>query len=259
MMNLHVYSHYSGKDYSSPTKQLLQEYQCGKFILSITDHNCVKANAVAQTLAKEYGFIYISGIEIDCTYENRNISVIGYGIDANSRDFAEVDEKTDGIEYYASLERLCETQTMGFHITEYDMWNIAKNQYHPGNWTGKMFAEILFSKPEYYHHPLLQKYRISSESRTNYYEAFSHDFYSEGALCYVKIDYMHVSEAINIIHQNGGKAVLGLSGFNKITNDDIKKLFNYKIDFIDFYGNYFMEREKNELSDCLSRYIMQNI
>ena len=37
--------------------------------MSVTDHNCARANIEAQVAAKAKGILYIPGIEIDCIYK----------------------------------------------------------------------------------------------------------------------------------------------------------------------------------------------
>ena len=60
-------------------------------IMSVTDHNCVRANAEAEEAAKARNICYIPGIEIDCTFRDIHFHMLGYGIDYKSNDFMEIE------------------------------------------------------------------------------------------------------------------------------------------------------------------------
>ena len=209
MIDLHMHSRYSEDGEFTPLELVEQCAKAGVHMMSVTDHNCVKANEEAQEAAKERGILYIPGIEIDCTYENVNFHVLGYGIDFRSSDFAAMEKHIDDQNFHASLERLAETQALGFyHITENDMWTLSKNNYWRESWSGELFAEVLLAMPEYADHPLLKPYRPGGERSDNPYVNFYWDYYSQGKPCYAKIDYPAMEETIDIIHRNHGAAVL---------------------------------------------------
>jgi len=77
-----------------------------------------------------------------------------------------------------------------------------------------MFAEVLLEKEEYLNHKLLEPYRENKERSDNPFVNFYWDFYSQGKPCYVKVDFPDIKEAIGIIKDNGGKAVLAHPGNN---------------------------------------------
>lgn len=166
MIDLHMHSRYSEDGEYAPVELVERCLAQDIRIMSVTDHNCARANVEAQAAAEAKGIIYITGIEIDCVYKDTNFHVLGYGIDYQSKDFERIEENIEEQSYQASLERLEKTQVMGFHVTENDMWNISKDCYWQGTWTGDMFAEVLLTKPEYADHFLLRPYR-SGGSRSD--------------------------------------------------------------------------------------------
>jgi hypothetical protein len=208
MIDLHVHSRYSHDVIETPSQQVENHVKKGVRVISITDRNCVKGNAEAKTIADKSGIVYIPGIEIDCELKGTIVQVLGHGIDYESRDFDEIDKNADDQEYQASIEMLCKTQALGFHITENDMWNVSKDYYHSGRWTGEMFARVLLGKEQYLNHLLLKPYRLGEIKGNDPCANFSRDFYSPGRLCYVKVAYPSISTAIDIINQNKGKAAL---------------------------------------------------
>ena len=238
-IDLHMHSYYSDDGEFSPTK-LIEKCKENKIkIMSITDHNCARANEEATRVAKENNIIYISGIEIDCTFKGKNFHVLGYGIDYNSKDFIDIEHDIDKQSVNASFKRLYSTQELGFSIAGSDMAEIEKYSYWKGHWTGEMFAEVLLNKEEYIDHPLLKPYRDGGERSDNPYVNFYWDYYSQGKKCYVKIEYPSLEEVVEIIHKNGGKAVLAHPGVNLNECDEIlEDILNTKIDGVEAFSSY---------------------
>lgn len=240
MIDLHMHSRYSDDGEFTPSELVRQCAQKGVRIMSIADHNCVKANAEAAKSAIENEITYIPGIEIDCTYKNTNFHMLGYGIDFCSSDFEKIEKNIDDQNFQASLDRLAKTQSLGFcHITETDMWALSKNNYWQKSWSGEMFAEILLAMPEYADHPLLKPYRPGGKRSDNPYVNFYWDYYSQGKPCYAKIHYPAMKEIIDLIHRNHGAAVLAHPGVNlkgkEFLLDDILEL---EIDGIEAFSSY---------------------
>lgn len=214
MIDLHMHSRFSEDGEYTPVELVELCSAQDIHIMSVTDHNCARANAEAQVAAKSKGIIYIAGIEIDCVYKDTNFHVLGYGIDYQSKDFARIEENIEKQSYQASLVRLEKTQAMGFHVTENDMWNISKDCYWPRTWTGEMFAEVLLAKSENKDHSLLCPYRPGGSRSDNPYVNFYWDYYSQGKPCYTKIEYPAMKKMIDTIHRNHGVAVLAHPGVN---------------------------------------------
>lgn len=247
MIDLHMHSRFSEDGEYTPVELVELCSAQDIHIMSVTDHNCARANVEAQAAAKSKGIIYIPGIEIDCVYKDTNFHVLGYGIDYQSKDFERIEGNIEEQSYQASLLRLEKTQAMGFHVTENDMWNISKNCYWPRTWTGEMFAEVLLAKPENGDHPLLRPYRAGGSRSDNPYVNFYWDYYSQGKACYGKIEYPMMEEMINTIHRNHGAAVLAHPGVNlKGKEFLLDEILGLGIDGIEAFSSYHTsEQAKN--------------
>ena len=151
---------------------------------------------------------YIPDIEIDCTFQGMDFHVLGYGIDYKSGDFADLEQNIEKQSFQASLKRPTQTQALGFHVTENDMWELSKDRYWKAIWTGEMFVEVLLSKPVYADHSLLKPYRPGGSRGDNPYVNFYWDYYAQRKLCYVPMEYPEMRKIIGMIHANGGFAVL---------------------------------------------------
>lgn len=245
MIDLHMHSKYSEDGEFTPSELVRQCAEKGVRVMSVTDHNCAKANEEAANAAKQNGITYIPGIEIDCTFQDTNFHVLGYGIDFRNSDFEAIERNIDDQSLQASLDRLTETQALGFgNITEKNMWALSKNNYWKGSWSGEMFAEVLLAMPEYADHPLLKPYRPGGERSDNPYVNFYWDYYSQGKPCYAKIDYPAMEEIIDIIHRNHGAAVIAHSGVNLKGKDFLlEDILNLGIDGIEAFSSYHNLRQ----------------
>lgn len=265
MIDLHIHSIYSDDGEYSPAELVEKCFDAGIKIMSVTDHNCVRANGEAEAAAKEKNICYIPGIEIDCIFQGINFHVLGYGIDYKSEDFKEVERNVEEQSFQASLERLSLTQALGFHVTENDMWELAKDHYWKDIWTGEMFAEFLLSKSEYTDHPFLAPYRPGGSRGDNPYVNFYWDYYAQGKRCYVETRYPEMGEVIDLIHGNKGFAVLAHPGINLGEKlyllDDVLNLGMNGIEAFSSYHTkeqaeffYAAARERHLITTCGSDY-----
>lgn len=239
MIDLHMHSWYSEDGEFTPIELVEQCFQQGITAMSITDHNCARANVEARMEAEAKGIRYISGIEIDCVYKELEFHVLGYEIDEQSADFIAIEENVERQSFFASLERLEKTQMLGFYVTQNEMWNLSKDTYWKGSWTGEKFAELLLAKPEYADHPLLQPYRSGGARSDNPYVNFYWDYYAQGKPCYVKVEYPPMEEIIATIHQNRGKAILAHPGVNLRGHEELlEKILDLGMDGVEAFSSY---------------------
>lgn len=239
MIDLHMHSKYSDDGEYEPLDLVEKCFENGIRIMSVTDHNCVKANAEAEAAANKRGIWYIPGVEIDCAYLNMNFHVLGYGIDYRSEDFANIEKTISKQEFEASLKRLEQTQILGFRITENEMWEMSKNRYKKDCWTGEMFGEALLKKEEYKEHPLLKPYRPGGARSDNPYVNFYWDFYAQGKPCYVKMTYPAMVEVLDIIRANHGTAVLAHPGVNLKNHFDMTdEILELGFDGVEVFSSY---------------------
>jgi predicted metal-dependent phosphoesterase TrpH len=246
-VDLHMHSRYSDDGEFTPTELVEKCAASGIQTMSITDHNTVRANAEAQMAAKMKGINYIPGIEIDCVFQSIDLHVLGYGINDQNIDFDRIEKNINDQSIHASLIMLEKTQALGFHITENDMWEISKHNFRQESWTGEMFAEVLLNKPEYDNHPLLSPYRRGGARSNNPYVNFYWDYYSRGKPCYFKMEYPSLEKVINIIHRNGGKAVLAHPGVNLKDNYELlRSITNMGIDGIEAFSSYHTSTQASQ-------------
>ena len=119
-----------------------------------------------------------------------------------------------------------------------------------GTWTGEMFAELLLEKEEYKDHDLLMPYRKGGIRSDNPYVNFYWDYCSQGKPCYVKIDYQDINEAIALVKDNGGVAVLAHPGNNlKGKLELFDEILKTGIDGVEVFCSYHNEKETKYFYD----------
>jgi len=249
-IDLHMHSVYSDDGEFTPAELVKRCKEAGIKVMSITDHNSAKANTEAKIEAKKTGIQYITGIEIDCTFKGVNLHLLGYGIDESAPIFAKIEENIRAQEVKASLERLPLTRNLGFEIDESELNAIADINKRE-IWTGEVFAEVLLAKEEYFDHELLLPYREGGSRDDNPYVNFYWDFYAQGKPCYSTLVFPELKEAIDIIHTNGGKAVLAHPGKNLQGQLDLlDEMIPLGLDGIEAFCSYHSKETAKYFVEC---------
>lgn len=253
--DLHMHSFYSDDGQFSPAKLVELCAAQGIQVMAIADHNSIRANREGQEAAKTHGIHYIPAIEIDCTFRQVNLHVLGYGIDCQSEDFRLLEEDIDRQCRSASGKMLLKTQELGFAVTAAELEVLEADLERKGCWTGEMFAEVLLNKPEYADHPLLRPYREGETRGDNPYVNFYWDFYSQGKPCYVEISYPPLEDVVEMIHRNHGKAVLAHPGVNlKGREDLLRPIVATGLDGIEAFSSYHSVRDAERYEQEAERY-----
>ena len=238
-IDLHMHSHFSDDGEFSPGELVRQCAARGITIMAISDHNCARANAEGAAAAAKAGITYLPSIEIDCTFEDVNFHVLGYGIDAGADAFVQIERNIEAQGEAASRIMLDATRRLGFDITEADLQQLAAGMFHQSVWTGEMFAEVLLGKPAYQDHPLLIPYRPGGARADNPFVNFYWDYYAQGKPCYAPIAFPSLADTVSIIHQTGGKAVLAHPGVNlKGHGELLEPLLRTGLDGVEAFSSY---------------------
>lgn len=237
--DLHIHSSYSDDGEFTPRKVVKMCKEAGIERMAIADHNTVRGCREAMTAAEAEGIQCIPAIEIDCVWNDMDFHVLGYGIDIDSEDFARIESNVREQRIQASKEMLRKTQKMGWNVSADEMQKLSEGSYWNLCWTGEMFAEVLLGKEEYKEHELLMPYRDGGERSDNPYVNFYWDYYAWGKPCYVEVQYPSMKHVIDIIHKNGGCAVLAHPGVNlKGKEHFLEEIALLGLDGVEVYSSY---------------------
>lgn len=209
-IDLHMHSLYSDDGEFTPGQLVEMCHEAGVKIMAIADHNWVKAIDEAKKKAEELKIKYIPAIEIDCTYKEINLHVLGYGIDYTNPAFNQLGEDILKQELNCSLKKLELTNQLGFDIQPDQLDALSSN----GVYTGEMFGEALLKDERYVDHELLKPYRSGGSRSDNPYVNFYWDYYVQGKPCYTEVIFPSLEKIIQLINDHGGVAVLAHPGNN---------------------------------------------
>ena len=210
-IDLHMHSSYSG-DGEYSVRQLMDLCAQQKIKLaSITDHNSVKGVAEAVEYAKAIGVHMLPGVELDCTYQGKNFHLLGYAFDATRSVFAEIEQDILRQEQNAAVRKIQKfREATGLAITEQEVLQAAGGKVV----TGELIAEIVLAKQDAQSHSILKPYLPGGAKSDMPFVHMYWDYFSDGKSAYVPIHYLSFQEAVRIIHEAGGIAVLAHPGQN---------------------------------------------
>ncbi len=215
----------------------------GVSYISITDHNTTASLSEALNLSKDMNITVIPGIELDSIFEGRNFHVLGYGIQKDNERILELENDIDLQEKNAGIKKIEMMKNLGFKFQEDDVFAIAHKGFYI---TGETFAEVLLNNPETIDDPKLKPYLPGGSRCDNPYVNFYWDWCSVGKPAYVFIDYISTQNAIDIIHEAGGIAVLAHPEQNLGDRRELlDRLDAMGIDGIECYSTYH-DIEDNE-------------
>lgn len=238
-LDLHMHSCYSEDGEYTPSELVRMCADAGIKTMAIADHNCVKANKEAAKKALALGIEYYPAVEIDCSYHDMDLHVLGYHICSKSSDFDFIEENIRMQCEKASRERLRLVRKMGFQILEEELHAVTKDSYWPESWSGEVFAEVLLGKEEYKEHELLRPYRTGGVRGDAPYVNFYWDYFSKGKVCHAHMKYPDIRDILDIIHKNNGEAVLAHPGKNLSGRYEVLDEFiAFGLDGVEAFSSY---------------------
>lgn len=250
--DLHVYSSFS-HDGELEVEDLLKQAQKAKIkVLSICDHNSVKANKLAEKLAPMYNITYIPGINIDCQYEGRYVRVLGYFIDYNDERFIRIEHENLAKEKAVSARRIqLFEEATGFKVNSEKLFRYNRFQII----TEEMIARDVLSNTEYRKTKQLAPY-LSGAKKDKPITNFKLDFFGKGGPAYVPIVHPQLQDMVALIHACKGVAVL--THPMKSLRDDIsllEQLLNeVPLDGIEIFTPYHTTADMKHLIPLAKKY-----
>ena len=234
-IDLHIHSKYSN-DGEFEIQELIDKCLNGMInTLSITDHNSILAIREAIPLCLNSGIDLISGIEIDCSYNDIDLHLLGYNIDWQSKDFIELEKSIHKKVMDSFPEMIDNLDKLGIKVDKNEVLENANGKLP----CGELIAEVLLTNKVYHSNKKLVPYMPGGERSDMPYLNFYHDFFAQGKPAYVKIGYMDFHDAINIVKSNGGIPIIAHPGINlKGKEELVIELLNNGVEGIEVFNNY---------------------
>jgi predicted metal-dependent phosphoesterase TrpH len=209
-IDLHIHSKYSN-DGEFGIQELIEKCLNNKVTtFSITDHNSVSAIHDTIPLCLRSGLELITGIEIDCSYKEIDLHLLGYNIDWQSKDFIELERSIYRKVMDSFPEMIRNIGKLGIEVDQKEVIEKANGRLP----CGELIAEVLLTNKAYHSNPKLLPYLMGGKRSDMPYINFYHDFFAQGNPAYVKINYLDFKDALDLIKGNGGIPIVAHPGLN---------------------------------------------
>ena len=234
-IDLHMHSYYSDDGEFEP-KQLIDlclEKNIKYF--SIADHNSVRGIKEAKEYCVGKNINIIPAIELDCTFNEINLHVLGYGIDYDKTVFYDIEDNIIKQEQFASKKRMKLVKELGIDFSDEVINSLSRN----GVVNGEMIAEAAMKFDKNHENPLLMPYYENGSRSDNPYVNFYWDYCAQGKAAYAEVNFISLQEAINIIEESGGIPILAHPGNNiKESINLLEQIISCGIKGIEVYSSY---------------------
>lgn len=245
-VDLHVHSKFSN-DGELEIQEIFKKCIDKKIeVLSITDHNSVKGILEAIPDCLNLGVEFIPGIEIDCSYKNTDLHILGCNIDWQSNDFAELEKSFYKNVMDAFPEMIENLAKSGIEVDINEVLEKSNGKLP----CGELIAEVLLTNTDYHSNKKLSPYLSGGERFDMPYINFYHDYFAQGKSAYVKIDYMDFRDTIELIKDNAGIPIVAHPGMNlKGKEELIYELLNLGAEGLEVFNNYHDSKQIKYFAD----------
>lgn len=237
VIDLHTHTRYS--DGSATPEELIRLAASeGARAIAITDHDTINGLAEGRDAAARVGIEFINGIEISAEYSPGTLHILGYYIDARSPVLAEKLTQLKRARDDRNPEIARRLQSLGFDMSYDEVARLAGNE--------------IVGRPHFARLMVERGYALSMK------DAFDR-FLAKGAAAYVEKSRLSPKDAIGLIHQSGGVAVLAHPYQLKLeTKDEIEhlvgELTDIGLDGIEAIYSRHSDSERLEYSAMARRY-----
>ncbi|MEG1957279.1 MAG: PHP domain-containing protein [Lachnospiraceae bacterium] len=201
-IDLHVHSSYSDGTLS-PSELVALAVKRNVCAFALTDHDTTDGIKEAMVAAKPHQIEIIPGVELSTNYFNKDIHILGLGIDWMSPSFGSSLVEFQESRNVRNLKMIAKLQHEGVSIS-YDQMLSA---FPDSVWTRAHFARFLKD------HGYVQ----------NIWDAFS-EYIGDHAPCFVPREKVTPLQAIELIHKGKGWAILAHPLLYSFTNPDLDHL-----------------------------------
>lgn len=198
-IDLHVHSNCSDGTLT-PQEVVRCAVKKGLAAIALTDHDTVKGIPAAIAEAEKLGLELIPGIEFSTNYQGKDIHILGLDIDTENARFSGslsrfLDSRDDRNRKMINL-----LSRQGIPIS----WDIMEQRFPGSVWTRAHFARYLLDEGYVNTIP----------------EAFSR-YIGDGACCFVPREKVTPFQAIRLIHEGDGIAVLAHPLLYRMTDQEL--------------------------------------
>lgn len=250
-IDLHLHSSVSLDGDLSPRGLVELCSQEGITLAALTDHNAVSGVPEFSWRGAQLGIRVIPGVELDCTAEGLQLHILGYGIDITNGKLMQIERSVLEMQRTLSLRQMDAVEELGILLDRDALMEQTKN----GVVSTEMIAAGALVFPQNQNHPLLRPFLPGGSRSDQPLVDFYLDICSPGKPAYVPVSYISASEAIQVIHDAGGIAVLAHPAINLQGREKLIEYFlNLPLDGIEVFSSYHNAIETAFYLDLAQKY-----
>jgi 3',5'-nucleoside bisphosphate phosphatase len=212
MADLHLHTNFS--DGTFTPEELVQYAQKGGLAcIAVTDHDSVEACARAAAACAAVNIEFVTGTELTAEHDDTELHVLGYFLDTQNKKLLEEIAKFQAVRQSRIHEMVARINGLGMPLQAESVFALA-NCKSPGR-------------------PHVARAMVKAGLVRNLDEAFEL-FLKKGRAAWVPKSKVSALEAIELVHQAGGLAVMAHPGLNR-TDDVIPDLVAAGMDGIECF------------------------
>jgi len=188
--DLHLHTHFSDGTYS-PEELAGHGRRCELAVMSLTDHDTVEGCARMAAACAALGIEFIPGTELTCDFDGCEVHMLGYFVDPESDRLRQAMEKFQEVRQNRVREMVVRLNEMSIRISADEVFALA-NCRCPGR-------------------PHIARVLVKNGTCSSLDDAFER-FLKKGRPAWVPKFKLTAAEAIQLIHDVGGLAVLAHPG-----------------------------------------------
>ncbi len=209
-IDLHTHSRYSHDGETAPSALVAMAAGLGLSHLAVLDHNRVDGVGEALAAAEGTSVEVIPCVEIDCSYEDANLHVLGYFIECKNPVYGELWNNAKTREAERNFGKLDLILAQGFHLDR----DAVLGQTRDGMLSDVTIGQAILADPRNRDNPDLRPYREGGSRSKDPVIGFCWDYMNPGGPAYLPCRHPHVAEIAAIILSTGGTPVLAHPGAN---------------------------------------------
>lgn len=239
--DLHIRSNFSDDSDAEVEDIFRQAKDLNMEVISITDHNNARANAIAAHFAKLYEIKYIPGVEIDCQLYGERVRILGYYIDWNDPFFDGIERLSLKREKDLSLARIEAFEKLAGLKVDTDTL-LANSRFK--TLKPEELVDLVFDTLQARELPLIRKYLDGASSEKDARRRCVEECFGEDGPCAVHAEYPGALKVIEAIHNAGGMAILAGWHISELSNETIDSILESGIDGFEAFNPNNSTREQ---------------
>ena len=240
--DLHMHSSVSMDGEISPRG--LAELCCqeGVTLAALTDHNDIAGSAEFIWRSAQLGVQAIPGVELDCVHECNLLHMLGYGIDIANEALLHAVQAVRGLQAEAGMRLMDAVAAQGIVFDREQVLELAGD----GVVCAETIAQSAFQVPENRTHPLIRPLlpggALADRPLVNFYWSVC----APGKPAYVPVDFMTAGQAVDLIHEAGGIAVLAHPGASISDAVVLDSVLGLPLDGVEAFSSYHTTQQAGE-------------